>query len=197
MSSFEIQNRIQKDAEVVKKVKKGDKSAYIELVYLYQNRLRSFLSFYCHSKDEIEEFTQEAFVEAYTHINQFDLTSPFFPWLRTIALNSLRMELRRKDTEKRLGTEYLRRIQMSRSARKDSHEKEKERLAALDHCVEKLSLKNIQIVKERYSNNRSYADISRIFDSKENALRIRLMRIRESLRQCIEQCLRNTEGQNI
>lgn len=196
MNNDEMQNRLEKDAEIVAKVKKGNTPAYIELVCLYQNRLRSVLSFYCHSREEIEEFTQEAFVEAYTHIDQFDLTCPFFPWLRTIAVNSLRMELRRKDTEKRLGLEYLRRLQMSRAVQNTSLAEEKERLSALDHCVEKLSENNIQIVKEKYRNNRSYADMAELFGSKENALRIRLMRIRESLRQCIERYL-HREGEQV
>jgi RNA polymerase sigma-70 factor (ECF subfamily) len=197
MSSFETENRLKKDAEILIKVKKGDKSAYLDLVYHYQNRLRSFLSFYCHSKDEIEEFTQEAFVEAYSHLNQFDVNSSFFPWLRTIALNSLRMEIRRKSTERRHGLEYLRRLQMSRALQKDAEEEAEKRLSALDQCVQKLPEEHIELIKEKYRNNRSYADMSKIFGSKKNTLRIRLMRIKENLRQCIEHSIHKRGEQNI
>lgn len=191
MNSLTTQQTIRQDAETVRKVRKGDKSAYIDLVYRYQNRLRSVLSFYCHSVEEIEEYTQEAFVEAYTHLDQFKPDLPFFPWLRSIAVNALRLELRRKETDRRLGMEYLERLQMSRVKSKDAEEQEERQLSALDHCMQSLSETNVRLIRKKYRKKCSYTDLAEITGAKENALRVRLMRIRESLRKCIEKYIKS------
>jgi RNA polymerase sigma-70 factor (ECF subfamily) len=173
------------DLDVLEKVRRGDASAYIELVHRYQNRLRSVLSFYCHSAEEIEEFTQDAFVEGFTHIDRFDPSRPFFPWLRTIAVNILRMELRRKDREKRLGAVYLRRVQMARVEVPGAEEREASDALALDHCLEKLSPRNSRLIEEKYRRGRSYGELADMFGAAEDALRTRMLRIRQKLKQCI------------
>jgi RNA polymerase sigma-70 factor (ECF subfamily) len=184
--NIDDQNRIRIDAEIIKRVTKGDKSAFSELVYEYQNRLRSVLSFYCSSRDEIDEFMQDAFVDAYTHLKQFKLSQPFFPWLRAIALNALKMELRRKGIDKKAGLEYLRRLQMSEAAKEHASEKEEEHLEALDQCLNQLQTNSSKLLREKYGNKRSYSELAGMFKSTENSLRVRVMRIRESLRECIE-----------
>lgn len=185
----------QQDAEIIQRVQQGNTSEYIKLVEAYQNRLRSVLSFYCHSGEEIEEFTQEAFVEGFSKIKQFDTSYSFFPWLRTIAVNMLRMEVRRKSTEKRLGAEYLRRIQMEQAEKKNSENMETAHSIALDHCLKKLSSANLRLIREKYQNSRSYAEISDMVDAGENALRTRMARIREGLRKCIEKFQMQMGGQ--
>ena len=100
------------DARAIQRVLVGETAAYAEIVCRYQDPLRSALSFYCFSSDEVEEHLQDAFVQAYRRLHTFDVSAPFFPWLKAIAVDGLLHEIRRRDTASRHAREYLRRVQM-------------------------------------------------------------------------------------
>jgi len=180
---------IQLDASSVQRVLGGDRQAYTELVRRYQSRLRSVLSFYCRSADEVEEFLQEAFVQAYTHLRQYDSASPFYPWLRTIALNALRMEVRRQETRRDHPHEYLRRLQMARVESDLEGGEAEARGAALRSCLEKLPKSHADLLAAKYREGKPLETLASALGTTIGALKVRLLRIREALKDCITRSL--------
>jgi RNA polymerase sigma-70 factor (ECF subfamily) len=173
------------DPQLALDVLGGNTDAYFELVRRYQHRLRCVLSFHCASADEVEEHVQEAFVNAYAHLDSYDGRSPFFPWLKAIALNALRMELRRR-TADQSARDYLRGVQMAAA---ESGPDADARLAALEACLRKLDKPQAELVASKYRAGRPLAALARLAGITETAMKVRLFRIREALRECVERSL--------
>ncbi len=76
------------DAVIVKRVQKGDKSAFDLLVRKYQFKVSNLISRYVYDQSEIEDIAQEVFVKAYRAIDGFRGDSAFYTWLYRIAINT-------------------------------------------------------------------------------------------------------------
>lgn len=76
------------DLALVERVKRGDLSAFSQLVDKYQNRIYSAVLNYVYNADDAYDITQDAFVKAYTNINRFNSSSAFYTWLYRIAINT-------------------------------------------------------------------------------------------------------------
>ena len=175
---------LQVDAELARRVKAGDRQAFVEIVRRHQTRLRSVLSFHCASSGETEELLQEAFVHAWTHFHQYDSGLPFFPWLRTLAINLLRMEIRRRGSERGRAAAYLRHLQMAQAEEGDGSEVEA-RGSALRLCLEQLPRPQADLLQAKYRQGRPLAELAGSLKTTEGALKVRLLRLREALRDCI------------
>jgi len=83
------------DRDVVRHVRRGDREAFGHLVQRYQDRLFGLVLMMVRQPAGAEEVTQDAFVRAYTHVQHYDDTRPFYPWLATIAVRLAQNWLRR------------------------------------------------------------------------------------------------------
>jgi RNA polymerase sigma-70 factor (ECF subfamily) len=62
-------------------------------------------------------------------------------------------------------------------------------MLALERCIRQLPEKSATLVRERYFRQQGTEAIAELFNKSAGAVRVALMRVRESLRQCIEQRL--------
>ena len=76
------------DAELVRRVQQGDKSAFDLLVRKYQRRVAKLVSRFISDRSEVEDVTQEAFIKAYRALPKFRGDSAFYTWLYRIATNT-------------------------------------------------------------------------------------------------------------
>ena len=83
------------ERSAVRAVRGGDREAFGKLVELYQRRLFGLTLMMVRLPSGAEEVTQDAFVRAYTHLDRFDESRPFYPWLATIAVRLAQTWLRR------------------------------------------------------------------------------------------------------
>ena len=74
------------EGDVIRDARRGDREAFAHLVHTYQGRLFGLVSMMTRDRAGAEEVTQDAFVRAYTHIDRYDQSRPFYPWLATIAV---------------------------------------------------------------------------------------------------------------
>ena len=82
-----------------------DPEAFGRLVHTYQGRLFGLVLMMVRQPAGAEEVAQDAFVRAYTHLDHYDETRPFYPWLASIAVRLAQNWLRRHArTERREGT---------------------------------------------------------------------------------------------
>ena len=81
------------DLELVRRVQKGDKSAYDLLVLKYQQKIANLVSRYVRDSAEIQDVCQDAFIKAYRGLANFRGDSAFYTWLYRIAINTAKNHL--------------------------------------------------------------------------------------------------------
>lgn len=177
------------DADLAAQVLAGKKDAYSGIVERYQDRLRSVLSFFCHSQQEIEEIAQDAFVQGFVRLEQHDAAAPIFPWLKAIALNLLRMQIRQAQREKRKGADYLRHLQMARVQDDRDGIDAEARSEALEHCMGDLPKGQAGFVRAKYEEGISMARLAGKYNIQPATLKVRLHRIRQLLKKCVQKRL--------
>lgn len=79
---------IDPDLDLVRRTKLGDCHAFDMLVVRHQRMLAHVISRYIKSPQQIEDVTQEAFINAYRGIMAFRGESKFSSWLHRIGVNA-------------------------------------------------------------------------------------------------------------
>ncbi len=76
------------DAQLVKRVQKGDKGAFDLLVLKYQHKIVNLVMRYVRDPDQSLDIAQEAFLKAYRALPRFRGDSAFYTWMYRIAVNT-------------------------------------------------------------------------------------------------------------
>jgi len=79
--------RAREAAALVEACKRGDPSAFDELVRRYRSRIFALALHLTGSPSDADDITQDAFIRAYAKIHDFEGRSEFFTWLYRIALH--------------------------------------------------------------------------------------------------------------
>lgn len=166
---------------------------FTQLVAEQHHQLRSFVRALGVAPDWVDDLAQEVFLVAWRELDSFDTQRDIGKWLRGIARNLVRNEIRKDQRRKRILHEGLSQLLV----RAEDDETEAAdwghcRMSALRDCVEQLAPKSRQIVAGRYSDGWKSGDLAEHLGMTAAAVRQALMRIREQLKQCIE--LRTAEG---
>lgn len=85
------------DLVLVKRVQRGDKSAFDLLVRKYQHKVVKLVLRYVRNPAEAEDIAQEAFIKAYRALPQFRGDSAFYTWMYRIAINTAKNSLASRD----------------------------------------------------------------------------------------------------
>ena len=84
------------ERELVARAREGDVDAFAEIVRRYEVRVRSVLVRLLDDHRDVEEATQDTFVQAWRNLDGFRGDAGVFTWLYRIAVNEALMRLRRK-----------------------------------------------------------------------------------------------------
>ncbi|MEO6910479.1 MAG: RNA polymerase sigma factor [Edaphobacter sp.] len=85
------------DEEVVDRVRGGDLALYEVIMRRYNQRLYRVARAILHDDSEAEDVMQDAYVRAYTHLDQFAGRSAFSTWLTRIAVHESLTRLRSRN----------------------------------------------------------------------------------------------------
>ena len=88
------------DLELVRASKKGDATAFEELVRRYDRKLFRIAQSVTHNREDSQDAVQEAFLKAFQHLAEFQEACQFSTWLIRITLNQSLMKLRMRNTAK-------------------------------------------------------------------------------------------------
>jgi RNA polymerase sigma-70 factor, ECF subfamily len=75
------------DVEVVKRVRAGERALFELLMRRHNQRLYRVARAVVKDEAEVEDVMQQAYLNAYTHLDQFEERSQFSTWLTRIGLN--------------------------------------------------------------------------------------------------------------
>jgi RNA polymerase sigma-70 factor, ECF subfamily len=183
----------------VERAKAGDREAFSQLVRLHQAVVRAYVSSHIRGAEVADDLAQEVFLRAFRRLDSFQLpeTGSMRPWLLGIARNLLlehlrspvRLESRRPaDLETALDTR-----QLEGGTPRDPMEVER-RIHALQGCIDKLGPPAFALIWRHYFERRTLASLAADEKKREGALRMRLLRIRDVLRVCIERTIGEGAG---
>jgi RNA polymerase sigma-70 factor, ECF subfamily len=177
------------DSELIERIRAGKTALYETLMRRYNQRLYRIARVILRNPEEAEDVVQEAYVRAYTHLDQFAGAAKFSTWLTKIAIHEAlaRLHKRRrmgeadstKDTEKSGGMESLK----STIHNPEEQIFEKQVLELLEAAVEALpdNLRSVFVMRE--IEEMSTAETAECLGLSEAAVKIRLHRARKVLRQ--------------
>jgi len=97
------ENKLPNEAEVISRAKAGDQKAYTALYKQYFPRLERSVRSFMHSTRnktnvDAQDIAQQAFIQAFNHLNKFQGNSEFYTWLYRIAQNEGLQALRAGDS---------------------------------------------------------------------------------------------------
>lgn len=173
----------------IKEVKKGDQSAFEEIVSYYQQKVYQICYRMLGNVHEAEDIAQESFVRAFVNIHSYDDKRKFSTWLYRIATNLAIDRIRKKKPDYFLdaevkGTKGLDMYSyLSDDAPKPDEEVESLELQSfIQKQILSLSPKYRSVIVLRYINELSLKEISETLDMPIGTVKTRIHRGREALR---------------
>ena len=171
-------------------VKAGDDSSFDFLLRKYRSPLVNFLNRMVRDSSTAEDLAQEVFLRVYRARKQYTPSAKFTTWLfriaTNVALNSVRDTRRRKmevSIDAPTGDEDSRPMELrAREKRIDEHLLERDRIETIRRAILALPEKQRAAVLLHKYEEMDYAEISRVLDCSESALKSLLFRAYESLR---------------
>lgn len=96
------ENVVDDDLQLVERFKRGDQSAFDELVLSYQSRIYYLVLRIIGDSDEAADIAQSTFIKVYRNLHSYRGRSSFKTWLYRIAINLTKNYLREKVKKERL-----------------------------------------------------------------------------------------------
>ncbi len=178
------------DVQLMLDVKAGDDSSFDFLLRKYRSPLVNFLNRMVRDSSTAEDLAQEVFLRVYRARKQYTPSAKFTTWLfriaTNVALNSVRDTRRRKmevSIDATTDNEDSRPMELrAREKRIDEHLLERDRIETIRRAILALPEKQRTAVLLHKYEEMDYAEISRVLDCSESALKSLLFRAYESLR---------------
>ncbi len=191
------------DVSLVLRARAGELSAYGELVRRYETIVWHIALQTLLDRGTCENLVQQVFLNAFEHLHSFDVERDFGVWLRSVARNLARDELRRLSRQRHLLPGYQDHLLMllAEPTTTDGAAGEPERQAdarrrqeALRRCQEGLAPAAGQAIALRYQQGLPLTGVADRLGRSVTATRQLLFRTRMALRDCIQQQLATQEG---
>lgn len=168
---------------LLQQIVNGNRQAYASVVERFQQPLFGYLGRMGLPQAQAEEIAQETFLRAWQNLGQYDpKRAEFSTWLFTIARRLALNELERASTrlEKGEGSEDIMDTRtVSAFERMEQHERQQR----LQQALRRLPLHERSTLALAYIQGLNIKTIARIEACSESAVKVRLHRAREQLRQ--------------
>jgi RNA polymerase sigma-70 factor, ECF subfamily len=181
MNSTEIDN-------IVVRVRAGEIDAYEAIIRAYQQEVWKVAAAMLFNAQKTEDLVQQTFINAFQHLDRYERGRDFGAWIKEIARNQARQEIRRCVRADRRLEAYQHHL--LRTYDEPSLATRETTLAeALAQCTQKLPPSSAQLVEWRYQAALNFGEIAAKIGRTVEATRQQLARIRLALRECIEKHL--------
>ena len=178
------------DEHLVEQVLAGEREAFDQLYARYVGRVFRFVDTRLRNRADVEETTQEVFINVFTALGSFRAEAPFAAWVLGIARNTIASRFKKKhrptvplptDSDGELDAESL-----SDSAPRSATPLEiyelHERIARLEAAAEHhLTAEQRELFELHHLEHRPIADIAGYLDKSEDAVKSNLYRVRKVL----------------
>lgn len=168
------------DAELVGRIRKGDKAAFSELYRKYQPRVFAFCYRLSASRETAEDIVQTAFLNAYQSLAGLDDPRLFYYWLFSIARNeAFRLLRERRGSGRRADLDEAENVWDGESPHQMLvHE---ETHAAVERALGQLKAEYREALILRQYESLSYAEIAAVTGDSISSVESRLFKARKAL----------------
>ena len=173
------------DAELIERARAGDDAAFNEIVVACRRRVLGTIARLIGRREDVEDVGQQVFLRLYLSLDQLRTPDVFDPWLYRLTVNAAYDYLRRqrRRSEMRMADLPEQVVQSADAAAGGLRQQEETEKAKIREFVQGLlasvseSDRTLLILKE--VEGLSLKELERIYDVKENALKVRLFRARQ------------------
>ena len=187
------------EAALLSAAQGGSTSAFTALVESYQARVRGYLARWVRDPATVDDLAQEVFLAAWRGLTGFDGAVPIGAWFSGIARNQALTHLRGEQRRRARSGDLL--DATLHDWRLKALESDGERLAlrlseveALRACLDSLVPHQRTLVEAHYLAGRSCHEIAQERAQEDGTVRMAMLRIRQSLRTCLERRLGDDAG---
>lgn len=174
--------------ELLQRCRDGEAAAFDALVLATQQDLRVYLAARAHAVELVDAVLQDTYIRAHAILDSHQTGRPVLPWLRGIARNCLREELRRRTRHQRRFASAGAQIDalLAENAEASPSEDVADRRSArLAHCLSRLPAPSRRLLHQYYVEDEPLTRLAQRFRRKASALASLLQRIRTALRDCL------------
>jgi RNA polymerase sigma-70 factor (ECF subfamily) len=177
---------IEVDIKLMDRVKKGDESAFEELVSRHYHSVYNFANRFLLDAANAEDVTQEVFLRVFRAAKTYTVRAKFSTWLYTITKNLCFNELRRKRSVNILSIEdeMLPEIPSLDDSPVSRLEKKEIRVKVLDAVRVLPANLRVAVLLLKY-HGLSYEEVAEILGCTVNAIKLRLHRAKDYLAKSI------------
>jgi RNA polymerase sigma-70 factor, ECF subfamily len=176
------------DEMLAARAKSGDMDAFVKLSQRHANRVFQTTYRVTRNRQDAEDALQEAFLNAFTHIKNFEGRSSFSTWLTRIAINSALMTLRKKRNSHEIPLDdgpvgnFVIREPQSPMGDPESHYVRGERDKLLRKAIHRLPPIYREVIHLQESKEHSLREIAQSLGITVPAVKSRLSRAKNALR---------------
>jgi len=176
------------DESLVHAARQGDVTAFGALVHRYRDKHARFAIRMLGSRDDAEDVLQSAFVRAHRHLAKCGDPARFGAWLHRIVVNECRtFATRRGAREQRLVRDDL----LLASIEDESAPADVEMRSEVQHALAALPADLREAFLLKHVEELSYAEMVELTGAGESALKMRVKRASDQLRDQLEGIVRN------
>jgi RNA polymerase sigma factor (sigma-70 family) len=184
-----LSEKAQRDLLLIELAKKGNQSAYAELMDYYRESVYFTMYRMVRNQDDADDLTIEAFGKAFSRLDQYSPTFAFSTWLFKIASNNCIDFLRKKRvnvTSMDTGYTTSDGEVIFIDARSETLNPEEtfihgQKVAQMRLLVDKLKPRYKQLIEKRYFEELSYEEIAEEFNLPLGTVKAQLFRARDFL----------------
>ena len=177
------------DIGLVRRVQRGDKTAFDLLVRKYQHKVIKLVSRYMRDAADAEDVAQEAFIKAYRALPQFRGDSAFYTWLYRIAINTAKNAIVSRDRSpvdfdldmQNLEESNSMQLRLADPETPESLLQTEEVRSTVNRAIESLPEDLRTAIVLRELEGLSYEDIAQAMDCPVGTVRSRIFRAREAI----------------
>lgn len=178
------------DKHIVAQARRGDLSAFEELVTRYEKRVYAIALRSSGSPEDAADITQEVFLKAWRSMESFRGDSGFSTWLFRITMNMCVDHARRRQTQPKTqplvqGEEDDERPIPDTAPTPEEHLENSELGRELAAALDEVSDEHRRIVLLRDVSGMSYTEIAEVLEISEGTVKSRLSRARIALRKIL------------
>ena len=180
------------DFDLIQRARSGDDGAFNQIVSSYRKRIMGTIARLIGRPEDVEDVTQEVFLRLYFSLDQLRTPEVFEPWLYRLTVNAaydyLRKQRRRNESRMSdLSEEQVLLADALAGGRADQDERHKRSVReTVDILLSSVSEEDRILLLLKEVEGLSLKELEKIYNVRENALKVRLFRARQRVLKAFE-----------
>jgi RNA polymerase sigma-70 factor (ECF subfamily) len=180
------------DFELIERARSGDDGAFNQIVSMYRKRILGTIARLIGRPEDVEDVAQDVFLRLYFSLDQLRTPEVFEPWLYRLTVNAAYDYLRRqrRRNESRMSDLSEQQVLMADAAAGGKTDRDQQHQRSVrdtvEHLLGQVSEEDRILLMLKEVEGLSLKELERIYNVKENALKVRLFRARQRVVKAFE-----------